>query len=570
MAAGFARTYLVPEHLILRLRPGFDVNSACLLGFRSSMGLTRDTAFGTLPHAFAETPILHRIGWHGHWYTDWAWHWISHSLASQTIAGVVHSRPHPLKTTSNGLTQLDNVRKWNSLGEIEKNASSSAKSVKDEVPPTDEEDAIVYTQERHHCRSIRAAEEHSSTSARSSSQSLEERLPNTNGVSSARALLRLVPRKHTELLAIKYPSPIETAYWLKLQKPSMSLPPRLFPFYDRRPNTDRTQLLTIHKLWLIQIADLLFRQNTLHAHKRNSTININSSASIGVTIESYTSRLERCPSSSSLNVAITFKESTTRCPFALIPEKEPAARILLGTSAETLNQEPHQPSKAPRPRPECTSLPFTQFAVMYQGHTTTMDQSPFFKLSPELRNLVYEYAVTQSDASVKLLEKQPGLTMTCRKIRQECLLLFYSLNTFRLEVPQNNSQALAQRLQSSTLHTDAGGERLRSIQKLAIIYHLSSLENQPVVPGCKNEGGWVRISETLAEMGFSKDQVVWKTQSTSFLDSSLGGNYLAYLAETARLRMYDHIIQKGWEEISDSMVAAKASSQTIWKLDRPS
>ncbi|KAF7191047.1 hypothetical protein HII31_07562 [Pseudocercospora fuligena] len=197
-----------------------------------------------------------------------------------------------------------------------------------------------------------------------------------------------------------------------------------------------------------------------------------------------------------------------------------------------------------------------------------MDQSPFFRLSPELRNLVYEYALTQSDGPADLLEQQPGLTMTCRKIRQECLLLHYSLNIFELEAPNNTSQALVNCLRSSILHTSIGAAKVRSMPKLNVIYHLSSLENQPVVPGCKNEGGWVQLSETLAAMGFSKDQVTWKTESTSFLDSSLGGNYLAYLAETARLRMYDQILKKDWEEISDSVEAAETWSKKIRSLDR--
>ncbi|KXS94115.1 hypothetical protein AC578_7505 [Pseudocercospora eumusae] len=196
-----------------------------------------------------------------------------------------------------------------------------------------------------------------------------------------------------------------------------------------------------------------------------------------------------------------------------------------------------------------------------------MDQSPLLRLPPELRNLVYEYALTKSDSPVDLREQQAGLTMTSRKIRQESLLIFYNLNTFGLEVPNNTSQTLANSLRSSIFGTRVGAARVRSMQKLIVTYHLSSLENRPVVPGCKNEGGWVQLCETLAAMGFLKCQVEWETESTSFLDSSFGGNYLAYLAETARLRIFDQILKRDWEEVSDSVEGAKASGWKVCSLD---
>ncbi|GAB1727816.1 hypothetical protein NU195Hw_g2137t1 [Hortaea werneckii] len=57
-----------------------------------------------------------------------------------------------------------------------------------------------------------------------------------------------------------------------------------------------------------------------------------------------------------------------------------------------------------------------------------MDNSPLLRLSPELRNAIYEhlfddaYAITLQDGKT-----QQALTKTCRKLREECLGMYYSL-----------------------------------------------------------------------------------------------------------------------------------------------
>ncbi|KAF2171132.1 hypothetical protein M409DRAFT_19102 [Zasmidium cellare ATCC 36951] len=60
-----------------------------------------------------------------------------------------------------------------------------------------------------------------------------------------------------------------------------------------------------------------------------------------------------------------------------------------------------------------------------------MDNSPLNKLSAELRNQIYELALT-SDNPVSISDGsavQPPLTRTCKQIRSESLLLSYGLNS---------------------------------------------------------------------------------------------------------------------------------------------
>jgi hypothetical protein len=83
-----------------------------------------------------------------------------------------------------------------------------------------------------------------------------------------------------------------------------------------------------------------------------------------------------------------------------------------------------------------------------------MDNSPLKGLPAEIRNNIYELALTQEgpvmlrkeDSSwswrrIKDTKTQPlALTRTCKAIRSECTQLFYSINTFIMRVGSNISQ----------------------------------------------------------------------------------------------------------------------------------
>lgn len=76
-----------------------------------------------------------------------------------------------------------------------------------------------------------------------------------------------------------------------------------------------------------------------------------------------------------------------------------------------------------------------------------MDASPFARLSPELRNLIYEFAFTASDnlKAVTLQNDriQHGITKTCRQIRRETLTMYYSMTRFNAHLDDGPSIPLA-------------------------------------------------------------------------------------------------------------------------------
>ncbi|KAF2480888.1 hypothetical protein BDY17DRAFT_201991 [Neohortaea acidophila] len=61
-----------------------------------------------------------------------------------------------------------------------------------------------------------------------------------------------------------------------------------------------------------------------------------------------------------------------------------------------------------------------------------MDNSPFARLSPELRNMIWKLAVTQNrPISLDCYENpEPPITRVCEQIRQESIGLFYGGNIF--------------------------------------------------------------------------------------------------------------------------------------------
>ncbi|KAK4544186.1 hypothetical protein LTR36_004396 [Oleoguttula mirabilis] len=75
-----------------------------------------------------------------------------------------------------------------------------------------------------------------------------------------------------------------------------------------------------------------------------------------------------------------------------------------------------------------------------------MDRSPLAKLSPELRNSIWKLLVTEDEplqVSVTLPTTvvPPPITKVCRQIRSECHLMFYAMNTFRLDIPSGDECA---------------------------------------------------------------------------------------------------------------------------------
>ncbi|KAK5125664.1 hypothetical protein LTR85_011938 [Meristemomyces frigidus] len=74
--------------------------------------------------------------------------------------------------------------------------------------------------------------------------------------------------------------------------------------------------------------------------------------------------------------------------------------------------------------------------------TAVKQQTPLLqKLSPELRNLVYELVVDDDIDINVILQRQPPLTLTCREVRSECLAMYYARNTFFFDTTSNDDTA---------------------------------------------------------------------------------------------------------------------------------
>lgn len=65
-----------------------------------------------------------------------------------------------------------------------------------------------------------------------------------------------------------------------------------------------------------------------------------------------------------------------------------------------------------------------------------MNASPLARLPPELRNQIFELALTDVSGYIylRILRNHAQLTRVCRQLRAETLALFYSLHHFRIPI----------------------------------------------------------------------------------------------------------------------------------------
>ena len=79
-------------------------------------------------------------------------------------------------------------------------------------------------------------------------------------------------------------------------------------------------------------------------------------------------------------------------------------------------------------------------AITKDNTTGTPKTFPFVRLTPELRNRLYEMILVKPEVidftdsgdhtELRTAVQHPALTRTCRQIRTESLAIFYELNTF--------------------------------------------------------------------------------------------------------------------------------------------
>lgn len=79
-------------------------------------------------------------------------------------------------------------------------------------------------------------------------------------------------------------------------------------------------------------------------------------------------------------------------------------------------------------------LAVTSTKLEHQRNRLTMDNSPFARLSPELRNHIYEFTLRSQYPQIDFRDIVlfNGLTRTCSQIRCETRTLFYAVNNFAI------------------------------------------------------------------------------------------------------------------------------------------
>lgn len=92
--------------------------------------------------------------------------------------------------------------------------------------------------------------------------------------------------------------------------------------------------------------------------------------------------------------------------------------------------------------------------IVILAHATAIEKSPFQKLSAELRNRIWEFAIIEEDP-IRVVSPpaglratavdciQPAITRTCAQIRNEALGMFYAKNTFLLKISCGDDLNLA-------------------------------------------------------------------------------------------------------------------------------
>ncbi|KAM3417274.1 hypothetical protein BST61_g5530 [Cercospora zeina] len=171
-----------------------------------------------------------------------------------------------------------------------------------------------------------------------------------------------------------------------------------------------------------------------------------------------------------------------------------------------------------------------------------MENSPFGKLSAELRNNIYKL-VLEADKPLAVCSQspdlytaaQPPITRVCRQIREETLQMFYHSNTFAAEIMSDihwNSSPdddVIQRADEIEEWFDC-----MSSKYLDTIQHLCLMIVSP--ESCElshNRKDWQYLVKTLKRLGLVGDDGKGKLKAFVWLtcESRVGPNYCRRRAE---------------------------------------
>ncbi|KAK4543340.1 hypothetical protein LTR36_005699 [Oleoguttula mirabilis] len=135
-----------------------------------------------------------------------------------------------------------------------------------------------------------------------------------------------------------------------------------------------------------------------------------------------------------------------------------------------------------------------------------MDNSPLATLSAEIRNIFYELAFRNDDnKTLDLFAGDAALSRTCRQIRQESLLLYYAVNTFKAEIPAGGEKELARRVDG------LDHAKLRHIRKLHVFYNVTMMD----CGGAGLDQGPLLVCNALAAKRLKDEQIVWEIDALS-------------------------------------------------------
>lgn len=92
---------------------------------------------------------------------------------------------------------------------------------------------------------------------------------------------------------------------------------------------------------------------------------------------------------------------------------------------------------------------------------------PFLSLHPEIRNMVYGFALTEQE-QIDVRKGRPGLLKTCTQVHQEAFLLYLHRNDFAIAIDDLEDHVLYQWL---SLASVAGLSTSALINKLEVEHH---------------------------------------------------------------------------------------------------
>lgn len=129
-----------------------------------------------------------------------------------------------------------------------------------------------------------------------------------------------------------------------------------------------------------------------------------------------------------------------------------------------------------------------------------MDVSPFGKLSPELRNIIYELCCRR-EGVVFVTHQQPAITRVCKQIRAESILLSYN-------VPQFFACAISSPNISRYVVDWLRTQQQRNLDQIRLLRIYTEVESIPKGGEDEHEDEWMYVAAALAKFGFGADSRV--------------------------------------------------------------